>query len=83
MNKQTSAIVILLLLGARLPELPHHSRVLAGGHPVEAEDGRDREAEVEDAEAAGPGHRPRQVTEDEDNNIQREFADPDTEPRTE
>ena len=83
-DELTSAFIILLLLlqGAGLSELPDHGAVLAGGQPVEAEEGSGREADVEEAEAAGAGqHSPRERadegTEDASNNIQRDLPDPE------
>ena len=83
-DELTSAFIILLLLlqGAGLSELPDHSAVLAGGQPVEAEEGSGREAGIEEAEAAGAGqHGPREEvdegTEDASNNIQRGLPDPE------
>ena len=83
-DELTSAFIILLLLlqGAGLSELPDHGAVLAWGQPVEAEEGGGREADVEEAEAAGAGqHGPREEvdegTEDASNNIQRDLPDPE------
>ena len=56
----TSSIIILLLQGTGLSELSDQGAVLAGGQPVEAEEDTGREADVEQAEAAGAGqHCPR------------------------